>query len=76
MNFKIFKQDDHDHDVTKSMELKNSIKKTINISTTPQNQVYHVIVGGGDHQPTVVRDYNSMHNTPMKKIKKKEISPT
>ena len=35
MNLKIFKQDDHAHDVTKSMEFKNSIKKTINISTTP-----------------------------------------
>jgi hypothetical protein len=37
MNFKMFKPDDHDHDVTKSMEFKNGIKKTINISTTPQN---------------------------------------
>ena len=37
MNFKIFKQDEQTNDVTMSMELKNSIKKTINISTTPQN---------------------------------------
>jgi hypothetical protein len=29
------------------MELKQSVKKTINISTTPQNKVYHVVIGGG-----------------------------
>jgi len=35
MNFKILKQEEKKEEITKSMEIKNNIKRTINMSTTP-----------------------------------------